>query len=161
MIRTSTRLQYANGYLDLSMIKEAKLELEAIVDEDKNDLDVLRMWNRFHLVSENWFQLEVTAHTLTEKRPQDPFGWVNWAYALRELDKIQAAKNVASEALTRHPKEAVLWYNLACYCCLLGELKDAKSHLEKTYKLDSNFKEEAAEDPDLQALRNSDKTELF
>lgn len=154
MIRTSTRLQYANGYLDLGMVKEAEEELAAINAEDKDDLDVLRMLNRLHLIGGNWYQLEVVAETLAERRPEDPFGWVNWAYALRELDRNAEAKDVALEALTLHPKEAVIWYNLACYCALLGELKDAASYLREAILIDNSFEEEANTDPDLAVLRN-------
>lgn len=155
MIRTSTRLQYANGYLDLGMIKDAKLELQAIDANDKNDLDVLRMYNRLHLVSGNWKQLEIVAEHLAERRAEDPYGWVNWAYALRELDKNIEAKEVALEALAHHPKEAIIWYNLACYCALLGELRDALENLNEAIALDDSFKEEAAQDPDLDSLRNA------
>ena len=40
MIPTKTRLQYANGYLELGMINEASEEIESIMGEDRMSLAV-------------------------------------------------------------------------------------------------------------------------
>ena len=153
MISTQTRLRYANGYLELGMLDYASVELEAIPSSDRLTHDVIALRSRFFLEANDWNALEDEARLLTENYPHDPYGWVNWAYALREQELTQEAKVVAAQALKLHPKEAILWFNLACYCSLLGELPVASKHLDQAIALDPAFKEEGATDPDLRDLR--------
>ena len=152
MIRTETRLQYANGYLDLGMMKDAALELNAIDEKDRLNSEVLSMWTRLYSVSKDWFEMEGIAMQLVEKDPENGFGWVNWAYALREMERIEEAKEVALRGLSRCPKEAVLWFNLACYCSLLGEVEASSKHLDRAIALEKSFEAEAVDDSDLDKL---------
>ncbi|MEM9158350.1 MAG: tetratricopeptide repeat protein [Verrucomicrobiota bacterium] len=156
MIRTETRIRYANGYLDLGMLREASAELKAIDDEGQETPACIAMWNRHHLSAKRWKALSASAEQLTKIDPQEPYGWVNWAYALRELERISEAKEVAQRALALHPKEAVLWFNLACYCCLLDKIDQAREHLKTAIDLEESFREEAKTDPDLNRLRETD-----
>jgi hypothetical protein len=48
-------------------------------------------------------------------------------------------------------KSAELHYNLACYACLLGDMKEARQRLEIACKMDDHFKASAL-DEDLRAL---------
>ncbi|MDQ8202688.1 hypothetical protein [Pelagicoccus sp. SDUM812003] len=152
MIPTNNRLSYANGYLDLGMIEEASHELDAIDDSDRLSPSVLAMRSRLYLEMANWELLEAVSEKLCELDPKQVVGWVHWAYALREMDRNQEAKRVAQIGLRSHPKCAVLWFNLACYCSLLGELEVASSHLDKAIALDEGFESEAVDDPDLANL---------
>lgn len=152
MIRTATRLKYANGYLDLGMVKEAALEIDAIDENDRSSFEVLSMRVRLYSVSQDWSEMVDASKRLVEMEPEASFGWVNWAYALREVERIGEAKRVAVRGLEMHPKEAVLWFNLACYCSLLGEVEDASNHLDKSINLEKSFESEALDDPDLDNL---------
>ncbi|MBK1876837.1 TPR end-of-group domain-containing protein [Pelagicoccus mobilis] len=152
MIPTSTRLSYANGYLDLGMISSATEELDAIQESERLNNDVLAMRARLYLESQNWEVMEAVSKQLVSQAPELPFGWVNWAYALREMDRNGEAKEVALQGLEKHPKEATLWFNLACYCSLLNEVEEASSHLDKAIELDETFEQSAAQDPDLANL---------
>ncbi len=122
MIRTETRLQYANGYLDLGMTKAAQ-ELDAIEDKDRLPGEYLTVRIRLHLGTRKWKRMELASKRLTELEPQNPYGWVNWAYALRERNRIKEAMSVAEAGLEFVPEEAVLWFNFACYCSLMGKSK--------------------------------------
>ncbi len=152
MIPTKSRLSYASGYLELGMYKEAERELQGIVVTDRINFDVLVMKTRLFMAVENWKKLLTTAKNLAERFKEESYGWVNWAYALRELDRNQEAKEVALSAVNVHKDVAVLWYNLACYCSLLGEMPDAATYLAKSKALDKDFEDEAKSDPDLAEL---------
>lgn len=152
MIRTQTRLQYANGYLDLGMLKQAEAELEAIAVDDQGTPEAVSLWTRLHLERRHWPQMEQAAKSLARKDPKNPYGWVNWAYALREMNRHAEAKSVALKGLKLHPKEAVLWFNLACYCSLLQEVEESSEHLDRAISLDKSFESEAVDDPDLDNL---------
>lgn len=154
MIPTSTRLSYTNGYLELGMIEQAREELDAIAKRDALLPEVLAMRAKLHLESRNWEMLEAVSRDLTDRHPESFIGWVHRAYALRELDRTGEAKSVALQGVALHPKSAVLWFNLACYCSLLNEVEDASEHLDKAIALEKSFEAEAVDDPDLQNLWN-------
>ena len=154
MIPTSTRLSYANGYLDLGMTEEAKEELDAIIESERLGDDVLAMRARLYLESKNWEVMEAVSKQLATQSPKLAFAWVNWAYALREMGRNEEAKQVALRGLEQHPKEATLWFNLACYCSLLGELEDASKHLNEAIRIDKDFETSSVDDPDLDNLWN-------
>ena len=89
---------------------------------------------------------------MAHRAPCVVHGWANWAYALRKLDRYKEAKEVALKALDLHPNDAALWFNLACYCSLLGEVQEASEHVKKAIALDKKFQEESVEDTDLDNL---------
>jgi len=154
MIQIEKRLQYANGYLDLGMTKEATVELNAIPEAERPDPAVRSMFIRLYLEAKKWRKMAEASKALAEVSPENAFGWTNWAYALRELNQHKQAKDVATDALLQHPNEAVLWFNLACYCSLLGEVQEASNHLDKAIGLEKHFESEAVDDPDLDNLWN-------
>lgn len=154
MIPTSTRLSYASGYIDLGMTKEATEELDAIDPKDNLKSEVLSVRSKLYLHSQNWEVLVEVAKQLATQSPEIPHAWVNWAYGLRELGLNKQAKSVALKGLRIHPKEGTLWFNLACYCSLLGEQQEASGHLDSAIKLDKSFEKEAVDDPDLANLWN-------
>ena len=152
MIRTETRLQYANGYLDLCMTREAALELDAIEDKENFHSEYLSSHIRLHLGTRKWKRMEQASKRLAELEPKNPYGWVNWAYALRERNQIKEAMSVAETGLEFVPEEAVLWFNFACYSSLLGEVEDASQRLDEAVRLDKAFEAEAVDDADLDNL---------
>jgi len=152
MIRTETRLQYANGYLDLGMTKEAAQELDAVEDKEHLPGEYLTVRIRLHLGTRKWKQMELASQRLAELEPKNPYGWVNWAYALRERNRIKEAMSVAEAGLEFVPEEAVLWFNFACYCSLMGEVEEASLHLDEAVRLDKAFEAEAVDDADLDNL---------
>lgn len=159
MIRTATRLSYANGYIDLGMLNEAAEELNAIPEKDHLQDEVLSLRSRFYLESKNWEIMAAVSKQLATQSSDNTYAWVNWAYALREQNKNAEAKEIALQALKLHPDEAVLWFNLACYTSLLGEVEEASAHLDKSISLDEIFQKASVDDPDLQNLWNWLKNE--
>jgi len=60
---------------------------------------------------------------------------ISLTYATRRADSIEAAKEILLNAESKVPKEAALKYNLACYFCQAGDIKNAKHYLRKHLKL--------------------------
>ncbi len=150
---TARRLSYASGYLGLGLYKEAAGELKAIKGEERKTADFLAVQSELLLVTKQWEPLVAVAEEHVLRQCAEPTAWINWAYALRELERVEEAKGVLLQAESIHPNEGVLHYNLACYYCLLGELKEAKRRLAKACRLDQSWKEAAESDPDLRRLR--------
>jgi tetratricopeptide (TPR) repeat protein len=155
MISTRRRLEYASGYLELGLLKDAAKELGLIEDDASDSAEVLQLWVRLQHQAKQWGPLVRVAEALIEVAPKEEQGWVSWAYALRELERIEDAQEVLRRAEPIHGKtSAVLHYNLACYACLLGDKVEAKRRLVMAFKLDAEFKIDAADDPDLEGLRD-------
>lgn len=152
MIPTTTRVSYANGYIELGMLKDASAELDAIDPSERLKDEVLMMRSKLYLEAKNWEVMAAVSKQLAEQNPDAPYAWTNWAYALREMDRNDEAKTVALQGLATHPQEPILWFNLACYCSLLGQFQDASDHLDTAIKLDDTFQQEGVDDPDLQGL---------
>lgn len=152
MIPTSRRLEYTSGYLQLGMVAEAREELGQINPVDEAKPEVQAMWVELHLAEKNWEPMADLSRDLAESDPDQAMWWVHWAYALRELQQIKEAREVAVRGLERHPDEPVLHFNLACYLSLLGEFDESSDHVNRSISLDERFQEESVQDPDLAGL---------
>jgi tetratricopeptide (TPR) repeat protein len=153
MISTRRRIESATGYLALGMLTEASDELEAIEGEDRLLPEVMSMRTDFYIEAKQWDLLLAVSRELTRQRPNHVKGWIGWAYALRELNRLAEAKAVLLEAEPIHGEKcALLRYNLACYCCLWGDLAAAKEWLSQACKMDDHWKKAALEDEDLKAM---------
>jgi tetratricopeptide (TPR) repeat protein len=153
VIPTHRRLQYASGFIELGMLREAAKELRAIGRADQLSPTVLTVWIDLNMHARNWEQVIKVSEKLVRAEPGDDKGWISWAFALRELNQIGEARAVLLRALPLHTKTCdVLHYNLACYECLLGNLLEAKRYLKTATRKDKQWKTEAMDDPDLKEL---------
>ena len=155
-LSTRRRVRYAQGYLGLDMLREARAELDAIPRSDQSHSDVLAMRVDLHLAAREWEVVIEIARGLVDRYPENEHAWIGWAYALREVNRIEEARSVLLEAEAQHGRtSAVLHYNLACYDALLGALKSARTRLAKACRMEKRFEEECRLDPDLRALWTS------
>jgi tetratricopeptide (TPR) repeat protein len=153
MIPNSRHLEYASGYLALGLLDEASDELEMIEGDDRMSADVMRLRVDLYHQAKQWDLLLAVARALARLAPEDEQGWISWAFALRELNRVSEAQEVLLKAVPIHgPSSAVLHYNLACYACLLGNMEEAKSRLSTACKMDAESKVDALDDPDLKAM---------
>ena len=135
------------------MLVEASDELESIEGDDRLANEVLIPRSDLYMRAKQWDLLEAMTRELTQRDPSYEKGWIDRAYALREMKRVPEAKAVLLEAEPTHGKASgVLHYNLACYHCLLGELEETKTRLRRACQLSEKFKTCALEDPDLIAL---------
>ena len=155
MIPTRRRLEYASGYLDLGMIKDAADELDMIEGKDAQSADVMRLRVALYHQSKQWDQLTHVAEVLATLVPNEEQGWISWAYALRELERVDQAQSVLLRAEPLHGEtSAVLHYNLACYACLLGDKEEALKRLSLACELEDDFLSSALDDPDLESMQD-------
>ncbi len=150
---TAQRLQYADGYLALGLLTDASNELELIEGEDRLSNEVLILRSDLYMQAKQWDLLEAMGRELTQRNPNYEKGWIDRAYALREMERVPEAKAVLLEAEPIHGKKSgVLHFNLACYHCLLGDLEETKTRLRQACQLSEELKASALDDPDLKAL---------
>jgi tetratricopeptide (TPR) repeat protein len=75
-------------------------------------------------------------------------------FALFAEEKVEEAKEMVTEALTRFDERSALTYNLACCEAMLGQHDDALGHLAEALEMRPQFAELARTDTDLDAIRD-------
>ena len=149
-------LEAAQGWLGLGDVLAANEELEQVAPELRAHPGVL--WVRYQIYSKakKWDLAAEIAATLTEQLPNDPAFWISLAYATRRKEggSIQEAKAILIKAKTLFPKHYLIAYNLACYECQLGNLKEAMEFLGAARDLagKKDIRSRALDDPDLEPL---------
>src|SRR5687768_14855117 len=79
VISTRKHLDYAQGYLGLNLLAEAKAELALIRSEDRHDPEVLALHMELAMASGAWLRVIALAKQLSSARPADERPWIAWA----------------------------------------------------------------------------------
>jgi predicted Zn-dependent protease len=145
-------LQRCDGFLDLKMTDKARRELEQIDVAHRQSDPFIEAELRLAMADSRWSDAAQFARTLSERQPNEPVFCIQLAYSVRRGESVEAARNILLDAKKRFPKVAVIPFNLACYECQLGHPDEAMAFLEKTFKLDAHFREQAFEDDDLKPI---------
>jgi predicted Zn-dependent protease len=147
-------LEAAQGWFELGNCIESTEELDQTTREMRGHPSVLEV--RFHIyaAAKKWEYAAEIAKAISELVPESPFGFIHRAYSLHELKRTQEAWNVLLPVVDKFPKEHIIRYNLACYACQLGNLKEARAWLKKAIHMadPKQVKLMALNDPDLQPL---------
>jgi len=140
-------LTAADGYCELKMYLDADAELEQIPDKRRHLPDVLAINLKIYDG-----MMHVMAKNLVEYDPDNEQWWAALASSTRWAENIEAAKSILLDGLKKHPNEALLYYDLACYECQLGDLPGSMKLLKKAFKLETEYRIYALEDEDLMPL---------
>jgi predicted Zn-dependent protease len=153
-ISATWNLEAAQGWFELGNCIEATEELEQITPEMRGHPDVLEVRFQIYAAAKKWEYAAEIARAISEMVPGSPFGWIHHAYALHELKRTQEALNMLLPVVDKFPKEYIMRYNLACYACQVGNLKEAQDWLKKAIELagTNQVKLMALNDPDLEPL---------
>jgi len=147
-------LEAAEGWFGLGNQVEAFEELERITPQMRVHPDVLELRWQIYTKEKKWEACVHIARAITKLAPSLSHGWIHWAYSLHELKRTKEAKDVLLPVVDKFPKEPIMRYNLACYCCQLGNLKESRAWLEKAFELtdENEVKLMALNDHDLEPL---------
>jgi len=143
----------AQGYCELGMAPDALLELDTVPPEWRHDATFLEMRLIVLMQNKEWETALAAAREITRVAPERNTGYIHAAYCLHVLGRTDAARDTLLAGPPSLHSDPVYHYNLACYECRLGQLEQARAHLEKTFKLDKKFRDFAKNDPDLDPLR--------
>ena len=147
-------LDAAEGWLELGNWQEAHEELEQITPQRREHPLVLRLRWGIYAKAGKWEMAAEIARALSEVLPGNSWGLIQLAYALHEMKRTAEAKAVLLPVADKFPQDATIHYNLACYCCQLGELKESLQWLGQAIDLagKKDIIRMALEDPDLEPL---------
>src|SRR5271170_6007324 len=118
-------LTAAEGWLELGDELEANEELEQIAPEMRAHPFVLRVRWGIYAHAKRWEMAAEVAQGITVILPDNVWGYIHWAYSLHELKRTKEAQDVLLPVEDKFPGDYLIQYNLSCYCCQLGELKEA------------------------------------
>lgn len=149
-------LQAAIGWLELGNHVEADVELNKITLKLRAHPDVLEARWQICAAAKKWDAALDIASSLIQLVPDRPFGWIHRSFCLHELKRTAEARDSLLPVVEKFPGEAIMRYNLACYCCQMGNVADAWAWLEKAFKVgdQKRLKLMAFDDPDLEPMWN-------
>jgi len=147
-------LDAAEGWLELGNWLEANEELEQITPAMRAHPLVLRVRYGVYAKAKKWEMAAEVARAISEMLPDNSWGWFHWAYSLHELKRTKEAQSVLLPIAAKFPDEYMIQFNLACYACQLGELKEAMQRLEKAIELagKEDIRLMALDDADLEPI---------
>ena len=149
-------LDAAEGWLGLGDHLSANEELEEIPATLRAHPNVLLVRYRIYGKTLRWEACVDIAEATIKQAPQIAEGWINRSFALHELKRTKEAYESLLPVASKFPDEWPIPYNLACYCCQLGNCEEAEFWFKEAMKVNEEVvKRVAIEDPDLDPLWQS------
>jgi Flp pilus assembly protein TadD len=150
----SIHLQAAQEHLQHGRHPDAGLEIDMISPEQRSHPDVLEARWEMSAQAGNWEATLEISRLLRQVAPESQNGWTYLACSLAELKRTQEAYETLSAAFERFPQVPMIAYNLTCFACKMGRLKDASRWLAKAMEIGgrAEVKLMALDDPDLAPL---------
>lgn len=147
-------LNAAKGWLGLGSTSEAAEELEQINPRLQRHPDVLAV--RWHLLATQklWERALAVARDLVDADPMSAHGWIDQSFALHELNRTAEAREKLLIVVERFPDALTVPYNLACYCCQLGNETEARAWIHRAVQVGgrAEVQQMALGDADLRPL---------
>jgi tetratricopeptide (TPR) repeat protein len=155
-------LRAALGWLGLGNCTEAEVELEKVSPANRRHPEFLEVRWEWCAKSGEWDTGVEVAEEMVSVSPDEAGGWLNRAYALRRAKGggLQMAYAALRPAAEKFPKQALICYNLACYCCQMDNLPEAREWFARALKLGGAkvIRKMALADDDLKPLWEEIKT---
>src|SRR5438105_6067018 len=135
------------------MNRESIAELNEIDTSSQIRPEVLQL-RLHHLMREKkWARALAVSRKLCRAAPHCSAGFLHAGFCLHELGKTAEAKAFLLRGPAALLKEPIYYYNMGCYEALLGNVKDARTNLETSFKMDETFRELAKKDTDLASVQ--------
>src|SRR5262245_61473213 len=128
-------LQAAIGWLELGNHLEANEELEKIQPSLRAHPLVLRVRWDVYAKAKRWASAQEISRELTEALPDNAEAWLVHANSYYFAGDYQAAYDIAKAKVENFPNDWKLHYDLACYCCRVGKLGEARGYLHRATDL--------------------------
>jgi tetratricopeptide (TPR) repeat protein len=149
----SLHLQDAQGWCELHAFADAEAELDKIAASFRDHPKVLEVRWQICANLEKWTAALDISSAILKMVPKWPSGWIYRASSLTELNRQQDAYETLSAAAALFPGDEIIPYDLACVCCALKRVDEARSWLGKAIEAGGNeIKLKALDDSDLEPL---------
>ena len=139
----------AQGYSELGMPEEALRQLDQLPQGVRDGVLGKEMRLGVLMQAKRFKQALPLGMEICALIPDKTIGFIHTAFCLHELGKTVQALELLLKGPDSLRTEATYYYNMACYEAVLGNLDEARLHLNVSFKMDERFKEYALDDPDL------------
>lgn len=143
----------AQGYSELGLPELALAELDLIPDDVQKNTLVVETRLAVLMQAKRHKEALPVARRLCELAPERTAGYIHLAFCLHETGNTGAARDLLLSGPSELKAEATYYYNLACYEAVLGNLDEARAHLDVSFAMDKKLRDYAHTDPDLAQLR--------
>ncbi len=147
------RITAAQGYVELGLHEEARVELSHLPTSLRSRPDVLEISVLCLMNEQRWAEALAAAQKLCVLEPDQPGGYIHSAFCLHELGRTAEALDVLSRGPATLRTKPVYYYNLGCYLARLGQEEQALKLLKQSFEMDGDLRRDARHDPDLLSLR--------
>ena len=146
----------AQGYSELGLPDLALDELDLLPEPVRES--PLGMESRLSVLmqAKRWKQALPVGRELCRAAPDKTAGFIHAAFCLHEMGKSGDALELLSSGPSALKAEPTYHYNLACYEAALGNIEQARAHLNVSFAMDKSLKDFARNDPDLKPLALGD-----
>jgi Flp pilus assembly protein TadD len=145
-------LRSALGWLELGLPEEALSELTTLPARERMRRHALELRLLAEMESRRWNAAADTGRLLCLKEPKEPRFFIHAAYCLHETGDTLAARDWLLRGPATLIEDPLFHYNIACYLAVLGDCKQAETHLERAFEMDESLRQTAQEDTDLAGL---------
>lgn len=152
MTEWDRRILAAQGYVELGLHDEARVELAPLPPKEQNRVDVIEVTVLCHMNDHCWVEALALAQKLCRLEPDQPGGFIHSAFCLHEMGRTQEALDVLARGPATLKTKPVYYYNLGCYLARLGQEEKALQLLKQSFEMDGDLRRDARKDPDLHGL---------
>jgi predicted Zn-dependent protease len=142
----------AQGYSELGLPELALDELDLLPDDVRQSAIGVESRLSVLMQARRWKPALNVGRELCRLAPNKTAGYIHTAFCLHELGKSREALEVLNSGPPALKAEPSYHYNLACYEAALGNIEQARAHLNVSFAMDKSLKEYARTDPDLKPL---------
>ncbi len=142
-------LEVAEGYLELEMAEDALVQLRNMPTSEHGSEPYKKLLLATQMMMMHWNPAASTARELCQINAREKAYFIHAAFCLHETGDTLAALRQLLAGPKSLLSDALYHYNLACYHAVLGNLTDAKTCLNQSFKLDPELRETAVDDEDL------------
>lgn len=100
-----------------------------------------------------WQRSIVSLTAVTEQSPERVEAWLGLGWCLKRLGRLHDAIDVLRQGLQGSPRQPILFYNLACYYSLDGNVAAAVEHLSQAIAIDDRFRDLTDAERDFDPIR--------
>jgi predicted Zn-dependent protease len=142
----------AQGYSELGLPELALDELQLLPEEVRSS--PLGVESRLSVLmqAKRWKPALAAGRELCRIAPDKNAGFIHSAFCLHEMGKSREALELLCSGPASLKAEPTYHYNLACYEAALGNIEQARAHLNVSFAMDKSLKDFARTDPDLKPL---------
>ncbi|MDI1314474.1 hypothetical protein [Prosthecobacter sp.] len=153
MTEAERRIIAAQGYVELGLFDEARVELSPLPAEMHNRVDVIEITLLCLMSGHRWAEALALALRLCSEEPMEPGGFIHAAFCLHELGRTLEAVDMLSRGPATLRAKPVYYYNMGCYHACLGHVDKSLTYLQRAFEMDGELRQHAKKDRDLDGLR--------